>query len=131
MPGTAVRRAYYAATAVFLLLDYCADFNVRLAFLEPWPQWRLVYYAACFGFLAVTYWRPALTNLVATAESLLTLSALILGMGARAVSMSVTVLETGQGIITMEEVINFVIAGAAAWFGWQRGSRALRQDLEL
>ena len=122
-------RSYYAATAIFLLLDYFADFNVRLAFLEPWPLWRLIYYLLCFGFLAIMVWRPALTNLVATIESLVTLSALILGMGIRAMSISVTVLETGGGILTMEEVINFIIAGGAAWLGWHRGSAALRRDL--
>ena len=127
--STALLRAYYAATALFLVLDYFFDFNIRLAFLEPWPFWRFLYYVACFGLLAVSYWRPALTNLVATIESLITLSALILSMGARAVSMSVVVLETGRGIITMEEVINFIIAGGVAWFGWHRGSRALHRDL--
>lgn len=127
--GTSLLRAYYAATALFLVLDYFADFNVRLAFLDSWPIWRLVYYLVCFGLLAVSYWRPQLTSLVATAESLVTLCALILSMGVRAVSMSVVVLETGRGFITIEEVINFVIAGGVAWIGWHRGAQALRRDL--
>lgn len=111
------------------MLDYFAGFNVRVAFLEPWPMWRLFYYLLCFCFLGIMVWRPSLTNLVATVESLVTLSALILSMGSRALSMSVTALETGRGIITMEEIINFIIAGGAAWIGWHRGSRALFRDL--
>lgn len=126
-----VLRVYYAATAVFLLLDYVAGVNVRLAFLEPWPKWRFLYYLLCFGLLAIIFWRPALTNLATTVESLITLSALILSMGTRAISMSAAVLDGGRGIITMEEIINFVIAGGAAWLGWYRGARALRRDLEI
>ena len=118
-----VLRAYYAATAVFLLLDYFGGFNIRLAFLEPWPGWRAVYYLFCFACLGLIMWRPALTLIVSTVESLITLSALILSMGARVVSMSVTVMETGRGIVTVEEILNFLIAGAVAWYGWVRGSQ--------
>ena len=39
--------------AVFLLLDYLVDFNVRLAFLDPWPAWRAVYYLFCFACVSV------------------------------------------------------------------------------
>ena len=31
---------YYAASIVFLLLDYGAGINLRVAFLEPWPVAR-------------------------------------------------------------------------------------------
>jgi len=30
---------YYAATAVFVLLDYLLNINVRVAFLQDWPNW--------------------------------------------------------------------------------------------
>ena len=41
--------AYYAATALFLLMDYGLGINVRVAFLESTPTLRLLYYAVCFG----------------------------------------------------------------------------------
>jgi hypothetical protein len=123
-----VLRTYYAATGLFLLLDYLFDFNVRLAFLESWPGWRLLYYLFCFGCLGIMLWRPAQTTLVTTVESLITLSALIISMGARVMNMSVTLLETGVGLVTLQEMLNFVIVGAAAWFGWYRGSRQLQRD---
>lgn len=120
---------YYAATAIFLLLDYLLDINVRIAFLEPWPAWRAIYYLFCFGCLGAIIARPSLTTLVTTAESLITLVALILGMGIRVVTLTETVLEGGGSIVTGEEIMNFIIAGAAAWIGWFRGTQALSREL--
>jgi len=124
-----VLKFYYAATAMFVLLDYVFGINVRLAFLEVWPGWRALYYAICFGCFAIITWRPVLTTLVTTAESLVTLCMLILGMGYRVMTATVTVLETGTGFITTEEIINFVIAGGAAWLGWFRGTQAIQKGL--
>jgi hypothetical protein len=128
LSSISILRIYYAATAVFLLLDYAFDVNLRLAFLEPWPGWRALYYAVCFSCLGLMVWRPNLTLLVTTVESLITLSALLLGMGARVLSVSVNVPEMGGGFVTVEEIINFVIAGGAAWLGWFHGSRALHKE---
>ena len=120
---------YYAATGVFLLLDLLAGINVRIAFLEPWPAWRAAYYAVCLGCFGLMLWRPGLTLLVSTIESLVTLSALIISLGARVIGPSVGAVEAGGAIISVEEIINFVISGGVAWFGWHRGSEALRRAL--
>jgi len=124
-----VLRIYYGATAIFLFLDYVTGINVRLASLEAWPGWRAVYYAICCGCFALMVWRPALTTLVTTAESLVTLCMLILVMGVRVMTASVTVLETGGGLITREEIVNFVLAGGAAWIGWMRGTQQIQKQL--
>jgi len=124
-----ILRFYYAATAFFLLLDYIFDINVRLAFLEAWPGWRALYYLFCFACLGLIVWRPALTLLVTAVESLITLTALLLSMGIRVMSLSVTMPETGHGIITTEEILNFILVGGAAWIGWMRGSQALQAEL--
>jgi hypothetical protein len=34
-------------------------------------------------------------------------------------------IETGTGFVTGEEIVNFVIAGAAAWYSWVTGLRKL------
>lgn len=123
-------RIYYAATALFLLLDYWFGVNIRVAFLEPWPAWRFLYYLFCFACLGLILWRPALTTIVSTVESLITLSALILHMGVRVMSLSVGVMEQGaEGIIHIEEIANFIISGFAAWWGWQQGSTELARRL--
>lgn len=123
-------RIYYAATAIFLLLDYWFGVNVRVAFLEPWPAWRFFYYLFCFGCLGLMIWKPALTTIVSTVESLITLCALILHMGVRVMSLSSGVLEAGaDSFIYTEEILNFLLSGFVAWWGWQRGLTALHQQL--
>lgn len=125
-------RFYYAATAVFLLLDFGLGVNVRVAFLEPWPVWRVLYYLFCFACLGLIAWRPALATVVTTVESLITPAALILHMGARVTNLSAGVLGQGDAaFIQAEEIVNFLIAGLAAWWGWHRGSRQLHDRLRL
>ena len=125
-------RLYYAATAVFLLLDFGLGVNVRVTFLEAWPVWRVLYYLFCFACLGVITWRPGLATVVTTVESLITLTALILHMGARVLNLSAGALEQGAAaLIHAEEIVNFLIASLAAWWGWQRGSRQLHNRLRL
>lgn len=117
---------YYAATVIFLMLDYALGFNVRLAFLEPYPEARVAYYGVCFFCLGLMLWRPAWTVLIAAFESIITLSALIIGMGMRTLVVSEQMLETGSGFVTMPEIINFLISGGAAYLAWIRGISRLR-----
>ena len=49
---------YYAFTAVFMLLDYGFDLNVRLTFLDDQPAWRFAWYLFCFASLGLMWWRP-------------------------------------------------------------------------
>lgn len=123
-------RIYYAATALFLLLDYALGINVRLASLAPFPGWRSLYYLLCFGCLGLMVWRPGWTQWIATLESLLTLSMLIIAMGVRVMTVSDTMLTTGAGFITTEEIINFIISGGAAWLAYTRGAQAIQKDLQ-
>ena len=122
-------QAYYAATALFLLLDYFGGINVRIAFLEDWPVWRGLYYLACFGCLALIAWRPGLATLVTTVESLITLAALIISMGVRVMTVSESVLTDSADIVTTEKLLNFAIVGFAAWYGWFSGTEALKRQL--
>jgi hypothetical protein len=117
--------AYYAATALFLLLDYGVGLNLRIAFLEPFPAWRAAYYGVCFLCLGIIIWRPALTVIVAAFESLVTLSALIITFGMRAMFVSDSVLEGSADIIDAQEVFNFLISGTVAYIAWMRGVREL------
>ena len=119
--------AYYAATALFLLLDYGLRINVRLAFLESFPGWRGLYYGSCFLCLAIILWRPAWTAIVAAFESLVTLVALILNMALRSMLVTDQMLESGTGFVTTPEIINFVISGGVAYLAWFHGIRALQR----
>ena len=120
-----VLKWYYAGTALFLLLDYLLNINIRIAFLDPWPVARLSYYVFCFACLALVVWRPAWAAAVGTAESLITLVALILGMGVRVLVPNDAIFEESGGIVTTEEIINFMICGSVAYFAYVKGMKSL------
>lgn len=127
MGQTALRRTltgYYAATALFLVLDLGFGLNFRLSFLDDYVGWRLVYYAICFACLALIVLKPAWTVPVAAVESLTTMVALILSFGTRALGAH-AVLDGGAAPLTMEEVVNFLVSGFAAWLSWTRSLAAL------
>ena len=125
MSATRILPWYYAATAVFLLLDYVAGINVRVAFLEAMPLGRAAYYGICFVCLALMIWRPAWTTLIGTFESLVTLIALIFGMALRVMVPNDAMFAENVTILTTHELINFIIAGTIAYFAWVRGLREL------
>jgi len=117
---------YYGATIAFLVLDYAMGFNIRVAFLESYPVARIAYYGVCFTCLALMLWRPAWTVLISAFESIVTLSALIIGMGMRTLLVTDRMLETGAGLVTMPEVYNFIISGSIAYVAWVRGINSLK-----
>ena len=120
-----ILRLYYAATAVFLLLDYGIDVNVRAAFLESAPDLRLLFYIMLFGCFALVMWRPAWTNVVGLVESVVTLAALIINMALRSMMVTHDGLAPAAGPVTMAEIVNFMIAGGAAYVSYAQGIRWL------
>jgi len=116
---------YYAATLVFLLLDYFGGVNVRVAFLESLPTARVAYYGICFVCFGLMIWRPAWTTLIGTFESLVTMIALIFGMAVRVIVPNDAIFEENMAIVTTEQLVNFVIAGSIAYFAWVRGLKEL------
>lgn len=120
-----ILRWYYAGTALFLLLDYALDINIRVAFLDAWPVARMGYYGVCFACLGLIMWRPAWATAVGTAESLVTLVALILGMAIRVMVPNEAIFAEMGTIVTSQELMNFMISGFAAYFAWVRGMKAL------
>ena len=121
---------YYGATVVFLLLDYSMGINVRVAFLEPLPAARAAYYAICFVCLGLMIWRPSWTLFIGTFESLVTLIALILSMALRVLVPTDAIFDENASFVTMQEVINFVIAGSVAYLAWIRGLKELTEALK-
>ncbi len=116
---------YYAATLVFLLLDYGGGVNVRVAFLDTLPTARMAYYGICFVCFGLMVWRPAWTTLIGTFESLVTMIALIFGMAMRVMVPNDAIFAENAAIVTTEQIVNFIIAGAIAYFAWVKGLRAL------
>ena len=116
---------YYAATVLFVLLDFVVGINVRVAFLESMPAARLGYYGVCVACLVLILARPGLATLVGTCESLVTLIALIFSMGARVLVPNDAIFAENADIVTIQEVINFLIAGSIAYVSWVKGVRQL------
>lgn len=133
MPDPAFSRkmllAYYVATALFLGLDIFADLNVRIAFLEGAGSLRAAYYGICFACLGLMLWRPQWTAVISAFESLVTLVALIVSFGVRAIVVSDAMLEGHASYITMQEVVNFVLSGSVAYLAWTRGMKDFQNSL--
>ena len=117
---------YYAATAVFMLLDYAFDINVRLAALDPYPGWRLAYYLFCFLCLGLVIWRPAWGAFVGAAESMLTLSLLIITAAMRVMIVNDDMLEMGRGFVTTGEIINFAIVFSVVYVSYTRNMKIIQ-----
>lgn len=117
---------YYGATAVFVVLDIAFDVNVRAAFLEPWPLARMVYYGACFACLGATLWRPRWSAWIGTGESLVVLIGLIMSMGVRILVPSDAIVEEIETFVTIQQIINFVLAGFVAYYAWISGLQHLK-----
>ena len=118
---------YYAATILFLILDFVLGVNVRAAFLEPFPTARMAYYLVCFGLFALMLWRPGWTLVIATFESLVAVVALTFSMALRVMVVTDEMIETGVGFVTSEEVFNYLIVGGIAYFSWAQGIKSLKE----
>ena len=123
-----ILRLYYAATALFIVLDYFLNINIRLAALDHAPGLRALYYVALIACLALIIWRPTWAGFIATTESLLTLSMLIINMALRVTIVTDEMIESGRGAVTMSEIINFMISSGAAYFAYAGNTRRLKKD---
>ena len=124
-PSNRVLLAYYAATVLFLMLDFRFGINVRAAAFEAYPGYRTLYYVALFGCLAAILWRPAWSTAIGVVESLIVLVALIVNMALRTMIFTDAMLDRGADVVTLAEVLNFAIAGSVAYFAWQHGMTEL------
>ena len=118
--------AYYGATVIFLLLDTLFGINVRLAFLQEWPGWRALYYVFCLLCFGLMIWRPAWRSWIGIAESLITLSLLIINMAARVVIVTDEMIESGRGFVTSAELVNFMIAAGIVYVGYLQQMQAVQ-----
>ena len=118
--STRLVTGYYGATVIFVILDYLLDFKIRLMFLHDWPGWRALYYCICFGFFGLMLWRPGWSRYIGAAESLLTLSLLIISMAMRVMIVSDEMIEEGRGFVTLNVILNFAIAGTVTYVSLMR-----------
>jgi hypothetical protein len=75
-------------------------------------------------------WRPSWTVFIGTFESLVTLIALIFSMALRVLVLTDAIFDENASFVTMQEVINFIIAGSVAYLAWIRGLKELVESLK-
>lgn len=121
--------SYYVATVIFLGLDVFAGINIRIAFLDDATGLRAGYYGICFVCLGLMLWRPAWTAVVSAFESLVTLVALIVSFGTRAILVSDAMIDGSESFITMPEIVNFALSGSIAYLAWARGMKEFQESL--
>jgi hypothetical protein len=126
MESERVLALYYVATFGFVLLDYGLGINVRVAFFEARPDLRAAYYGFCLVCLVALFLRPSWTILIGTFETMVTMVALILSIALRVMVPNDAIIEQSAGIVTPQEIVNFLIGGLAAHFTWLRGIKQLR-----
>jgi len=119
---------YYAATILFLLLDFVLGVNVRVAFLESFPIARMAYYFVCFGLFALMLWRPGWTLVIGTIESLVVVVALTFSMALRVMVVTDEMIDTGVGFVTTEEIFNYLLVAGIAYSSWAHGIRSLKES---
>lgn len=119
---------YYAATIIFVLLDYVLGVNLRAAFLEPFPVARLAYYAFCFACLALMLWQPRWAALIGGIESLFALIALTFSMMLRVMIVTDEMIDSGSGFVSVEEIFNYLIVGGIAYLSWARSIKSLKDS---
>lgn len=119
--------AYYAITVVFMVLDYAGGINLRLSFLDAYPGWRLAYYLLCYLCFGLIWWRPAWGAGIGVAESLLTLSLIILSTAIRVLIVSDEMIESGRGLVTCRELVNVGMAFLIVYAAYIRNLQSLRE----
>ncbi len=117
--------SYYGATLIFLLIDVVFGLSIRISFLDANYALKMAYYAFCIACFLMMVWKPKLTVLIGAAESLVTLIALIVVMGLRVLVPTDQMLESGVGVVTAPEIVNFMIAGGIAYVAWMSGIKNL------
>jgi hypothetical protein len=117
---------YYAATIIFVLLDFFLGISIRAAFLDPYPMARLAYYVFCYACLAIMLWQPAWALIIGIAESLVAVVALTLSMGVRVMAVTDEMIESGRGFVTVQEICNFLIVAGIAYLSYLQGIKLLK-----
>ena len=67
-------------------------------------------------------WRPGWSSPIGAAESLVTLSLLIVSTAMRVMIVTDEMIEAGRDFVTVSEILNFAIAGTISYFSLMRGA---------
>lgn len=119
--------AYYAATPLFLLLDWGTGTNIRAAGFQAYPALKYGYYTVCMAAAFGIRLAPSRSAVITVIESAVNLLALILGVLAPLYQFPA--LLDGRGplppLMTPARLVNFLLAGSAAILAIRLAEREL------
>jgi hypothetical protein len=131
-----IPRLYYLATPAFILLDYFAGFNVRVAVLDDMPAYKGLYYGFCVACGAAVFLLPQSSIVVALFESTANIFITVLAIFRpylETIRQFDNILEVdlqGLSMFDTPQAVNLLMAGAVAAFAFMQANNALAQRFE-
>ena len=129
-----IPRWYYYATPLFILLDYLAGINVRVAALDSMPLYKNAYYGFCILCGLCIYILPKYSPIVALFESginfMMTILLLFLPY-AILISNTEDVLSQDWSLpqmFTAQRIVNLTLAGFVAVFAFRASIHRVEAD---
>jgi hypothetical protein len=129
-----IAKLYYYVTPVFVLLDYLAGVNVRVAVLDSMPLHKSLYYGFCVVCAVSMYAAPRYTAVVALFESAINFSMTTTGLFvpyARHIAYTDDVLNADwelANVFTTPRIVNLILAGVVAILVFKGSLRTLGVD---
>ena len=127
-------RWYYYATPLFILLDYLAGINVRVAALDSMPLYKNAYYGFCIICAFCIYIFPKYSPIVALLESGINFVMMILLLFlpyAILISNTEDVLSQDWSLpqmFTAQRIANLTLAGFVAVFAFRASIHRVEAD---
>ena len=129
-----IPRWYYYATPLFILLDYLAGINVRVAALDSMPLYKNAYYGFCILCALCIYIFPKYSSIVALLESGINFVMMILLLFlpyAILISNTEDVLSQDWSLpqmFTAQRIVNLTLAGFVAVFAFRASIHRVEAD---
>jgi uncharacterized membrane protein len=134
-PRHTIPLVYYLVTPGFILLDYVAGVNIRVAVLDTWPVYKNLYYGLCVvcGVLiyAVRRAGPFVAFVESTVNFTMTILLAFLPYVRIASLASEDACEFEAQLLTVPQAINLFLAGLIAIYGISASTEAIARTLGL
>ncbi len=128
-----IPRWYYYATPLFILLDYLAGINVRVAALDSMPLYKNAYYGFCIICALCIYIFPRYSPIVALFESAINILIMILLLFLPYVRCLMQEDIIGEGwqyveALNPERMFNLLLVGVVAVFAFKASIHRVEAD---
>ncbi len=128
-----IPRLYYLATPAFILLDYFAGVNVRVAVLDNMPAYKGLYYGFCVACGAAVFLLPQSSVVVALFESAVNICITVLAIFRpylETIRQFDNILEVdlqGLSMFDAPQAVNLLMAGVIAAIAFLQANKTLAE----